>query len=544
MGGFAKGKTFKYAQSTEQQKEPSATMGGKLTDLYEEEKKAWRNLADYRDTFSAEAESKMAEYLDGVYERIEDADSAYWGSQALADKPLFESKYANTDRLSLSKDQLQDYIKEQEAAADRVLAIDENHPKYKLFSEAEISRLHENAKKTKEGVENMKALASLSDSDYDAVTRAAQLETSIYTMRSFRPLSDGQKAALENIGLKDMVDEYEKRVTACEEAANRVEARKQEMQSPNAKNHKVIPKGSVAVLSAEESQRRKEIQKAYNSGIRSCNKISQKIQTIYNKMEKIKDKGYTAKFKALQQEFDALYDEYEKNSRQYSAAMQAMDNRGITPNSIIGQAIGGDITYNPVKQLKYELDDDEITEKLAGGDHTDGSCASLALSYAANRIGLDVTDFRGGDSQKLISDARNLEMIGNMDGINAEMHVKTQMSWDEYDQMLSKMEPGKEYFFGAAKHATIMRVTEQGERQYLELQSDGKYIPNGWTTFNGMETIRKRYGYEDDQRYYMAGILFDISRLNGNKDFADIMGYVNTQTNKQQKGDLENQKLK
>ena len=70
---------------------------------------------------------------------------------------------------------------------------------------------------------------------------------------------------------------------------------------------------------------------------------------------------------------------------------------------IIARAKGNNIAYREVNELSEALTDKQIIEKLAGGDETKGSCASLALSYCGNKVGLDVTDFRGGASQEMFS---------------------------------------------------------------------------------------------------------------------------------------------
>jgi hypothetical protein len=54
------------------------------------------------------------------------------------------------------------------------------------------------------------------------------------------------------------------------------------------------------------------------------------------------------------------------------------------------------IEYIEVKELGTPLTDEQIIAKLSGGDLITGSCKSLAYAYAANKTGLDVTDYRGG----------------------------------------------------------------------------------------------------------------------------------------------------
>ena len=48
------------------------------------------------------------------------------------------------------------------------------------------------------------------------------------------------------------------------------------------------------------------------------------------------------------------------------------------------------IEYREVEDLDKPLTQEEIIQKLAGGDMTKGSCASLAFAYAGNTCGFDV----------------------------------------------------------------------------------------------------------------------------------------------------------
>lgn len=57
------------------------------------------------------------------------------------------------------------------------------------------------------------------------------------------------------------------------------------------------------------------------------------------------------------------------------------------------------VEYLAVSELSKTLTEDEIISRVSGGDLTTGSCSSLAFTYAGNRCGFDVLDFRGGMSQ-------------------------------------------------------------------------------------------------------------------------------------------------
>ena len=69
------------------------------------------------------------------------------------------------------------------------------------------------------------------------------------------------------------------------------------------------------------------------------------------------------------------------------------------------------VEHRPVQKLSQSLSSDEIIERLAGGDMTKGSCSSLAFAYIGNKNGLDVLDFRGGNSQYVFSMNSNIKKI-------------------------------------------------------------------------------------------------------------------------------------
>ena len=73
------------------------------------------------------------------------------------------------------------------------------------------------------------------------------------------------------------------------------------------------------------------------------------------------------------------------------------------------------IEYNEVKELDRELEEWEIISRIAGGDKTDGSCPSVAFAYIGNKNGLDVLDFRDGDSRKFFADPMNVRRIAQLD---------------------------------------------------------------------------------------------------------------------------------
>ena len=102
------------------------------------------------------------------------------------------------------------------------------------------------------------------------------------------------------------------------------------------------------------------------------------------------------------------------------------------------------------------------------------------------------------------------------------------------NQLLKEVEVGKQYYFMAGCHATIVRKTQEGQLQYLELQSEHD---NGWTDFNGNPryTLNKRFGCTRKGMNFTAHMM-DVDSFKNSKELRAILGFVNTQNNKQEKG--------
>lgn len=189
-----------------------------------------------------------------------------------------------------------------------------------------------------------------------------------------------------------------------------------------------------------------------------------------------------------------------------------------------------------VKKLDTPLTTDEIIDKISGADKTKGSCASLGLTYAGNKVGLDVTDFRGGGSQFVFSNMRTLQAVARLDGVDGIVE-KGYNDFTTAQTLLKNVEPGKEYFFTAGKHAAIVRKTETG-LEYLELQSGWR--KNTWYDLTNDE-LKRRFGCQKSHtfrghKYETSEVLFDIDKLKGNKDFEELVQYLNTAADKQKKG--------
>lgn len=199
------------------------------------------------------------------------------------------------------------------------------------------------------------------------------------------------------------------------------------------------------------------------------------------------------------------------------------------------------VVYNDVKRMAGKITEEEIIDKLAGGDMTTGSCSSLAFSYIGNRLGLDVTDYRGGASQHFFSMNTNIQMISNLPNVGGKL-LKVKKEASDTAKLIKGLEYGKEYYIAVGKHASIIKNTEQGA-MYLELQSG---VQNGWMPFDrygSMEaTLQKRFGCRKTvdrfhgQVWEKSVVLIDVDGVGDTEEFRKVLGYLNTATDKQKKG--------
>lgn len=220
----------------------------------------------------------------------------------------------------------------------------------------------------------------------------------------------------------------------------------------------------------------------------------------------------------------------ENNSTVHSEAY----NKLIERINLINSKAGSSIEYKEVKKLKKKLSESDIIAKLGGGDMTKGSCASVGLAYAGNKNGLDITDFRGGESQSFFSSKFNLDEVAKMLPQDKVYH-ETARAWATAGKkLLGKVEKGKEYYFVCGRHAAIVRRTDDA-LQYLELQSRNM---SGWHNFDGnvRHTLANRFGCRGSQGYDVDVFMIDLDAFKDNEEFKKIMGYINTVTDKQKKG--------
>lgn len=209
----------------------------------------------------------------------------------------------------------------------------------------------------------------------------------------------------------------------------------------------------------------------------------------------------------------------------------------IATSDVAIKAKKNKIAENKPKRLNNQLSEDEIINKVAGGDMTDGSCASAGFAYVGNKAGFDVLDFRGGASQEFFSKTSTLKMIAKeTNGVV----VRKKSDFTNANVLLKEVKPGKEYYMTAGKHAAIVRLNN-GVYEYLELQSSTN---NGFKELN-RNVLKKRWGCQKSHtklgiRYGIEDLIIDIDELIKYDGFEEILGFINTDEGLQLKGSAGN----
>lgn len=194
------------------------------------------------------------------------------------------------------------------------------------------------------------------------------------------------------------------------------------------------------------------------------------------------------------------------------------------------------VEYNEVRKLQKELTTEQIIKKLGGGDQTKGSCSSLAFAYIGNRNGYDVLDFRGGISTEIFATTRNIVEIANLDGIESKV-IKRVNDYKAVKELLTFVEEKKEYYLETGKHAAIIRRGNRGF-EYLELQSETE---NGFKKLDS-SVLKTRFGCQTSYsvsgtKFEKSNVLIDVDSCKNSEEFKNLLGYINTAKDKQNKGE-------
>ena len=191
------------------------------------------------------------------------------------------------------------------------------------------------------------------------------------------------------------------------------------------------------------------------------------------------------------------------------------------------------VEYRPIEPASAPRTEQDIIDNLSGGDETEGSCSSLALAYAGNKAGYEVLDFRGGNSRRVFSSRATIEQIASLNGVDSVV-IRGKDDSLCAEQLMTKMQKGKEYYLATGGHAAVVRLNNEGRYQYLELQS-GIPSDNGWQPLT-LGALFNRFGCEDGQDASYSNYLIELGSLQNSREFLHLLGYINTAKYDQMKG--------
>lgn len=205
------------------------------------------------------------------------------------------------------------------------------------------------------------------------------------------------------------------------------------------------------------------------------------------------------------------------NSKEYVMMKESLNSNGVE--------------YNSIKPFAGERTEDDIIRRISGGDMTAGSCSSLAFAYAGNIAGYDVLDFRGGASRDYFSKRSSIELLTMMPGVNATI-INGRNDIESVNQLLNNTIRGRTYYLATGQHAAVVR--REGEHfEYLELQHPSH--GNGWHILDN-STLEHRFRACTMRSSIVSSYLIDINSLANNREFLNILGYINTAETEQRRG--------
>ena len=206
-------------------------------------------------------------------------------------------------------------------------------------------------------------------------------------------------------------------------------------------------------------------------------------------------------------------------------------------NDVVNNLKSLGVSYNRVERHIIPPSEQRIIRRLGGGDRTNGSCTSLAFAYAGNKAGLNVLDFRGGDSCDFFTKNKNIEAITRLNGVQASI-VRDTNDFKAVGTLVKNMKEGKEYILSTGAHTAVVRRTSSGKGyEYLELQDVSK---NGFKPLN-TSVLKDRFDCKKSHKSFgqtlqVRNFLFEVDSLCNSDEFKSILGYINTAKKDQQKG--------
>ncbi|WP_149554799.1 phage minor capsid protein [Treponema pectinovorum] len=160
-----------------------------------------------------------------------------------------------------------------------------------------------------------------------------------------------------------------------------------------------------------------------------------------------------------------------------------------------------------IKAFETPLTQETIIKRIAGGDKTKGSCSSLGFSYATNKAGFDVLDFRGGNSCKIFSQKSTIEEISKLNGVKSKV-LNEFNDFTASHKLYMEIEAGKEYYFVVGRHATIIQ-RKYGDLYWLEMQSANADY-NTWHILDD-DVLKHRFKCQKSHTVYKKGIKYHLS---------------------------------
>ena len=200
------------------------------------------------------------------------------------------------------------------------------------------------------------------------------------------------------------------------------------------------------------------------------------------------------------------------------------------------KALKQGIEYRKIKKTSLKSEE-AIIQSVGGGDMTKGSCSSVAMAYIGNKAGYDVRDFRDGDSRKYFAKRDTVEEIAKLPNVKSYI-VNDTNDFKGVKELLSNVQEGKEYYLATGGHAAIIRKNKNSF-EYLELQHPDVER----NKFHQLDrfTLKSRFGCQAShsiyrQKYEVSNILIETESLQNSPEFLDLLGFINTQSDKQVKG--------
>ncbi len=203
--------------------------------------------------------------------------------------------------------------------------------------------------------------------------------------------------------------------------------------------------------------------------------------------------------------------------KQFNNVIKAATNNNSAFNILQARIKKKDIEYKEVLPLKKRLSEEQIVKKIAIKDEGVGSCSSLALAYAGNKIGLNVADNRGGSSLIFFGSDPNIIRISKLAG-GVVIHGN---EFKAVKSLMNMLISGKEYYLSTGNHSAIVRKTKDAV-QFLELQEGAN------SGFVDLTDDALEYRFNCRTRGGNGTVLFSIEKLRNNAEFKTLLGYLNT----------------